>query len=1258
MKMKKTTKKLIIAAVSFLMSVILIGGATYAYITLSTRPEVKEADVVVGGNGALEIALSSSDHLDELKSNGMTDSAEWSARASTVEDRNLMWGNVVDLSSEEYGLQDLILKPGLLNVNGGIVGKNPVAFPIFGKDGRVSETSSRSLVGVFDPLTRNYLSDDQSLYGVRFAGRNSSTELWAHFYEENGRINEQLKEVFSNIHQAAYILYGLGAEEDPCYTFGLARSIKDSCLELRELVYNFKEDFKLAYPESELDVGLFDDVCDLLDATYEVFNDSLTSHINVGDDYVIEARVLRHILTPLVGDLTITEREWTGGAGISYEGRYFTFGEGSALRLLSNREDYPAGYEALPGGGNGTVYYTCDASVIRAGSVGSNWVPNISRRYSFLSDGGYSYSGTNLGISESGQIYGERISDIEDRLTDLYVSYSTNAVQIFRTELDAAYDLIIAHALSQAEGTDDGTYGMDVVRALFSNRYSGISVTKSTLSNLYSICSDSLNAYLHDGELHDSALDSNYEDILAEAHETGRLTDKEYEDALNCLSEINRLFAADEETGSAAENLLLSYPGCIRPAEEYSSYSDIPEDALWFRYDSSARVYRVYREQRDYLTYEEMEGLLSCFIDLDQVTVDGRTRDELPAYLSEKMDAYHDAVLEKVNLGTALENAESFSLSTTVGYSGDSVAYSLMLLARDGYVFKDFVFGNTYDRSTGLLLSISESRDYESRVLNSLARGIGHFAEHSVSAGYSSDNTGMSYCDGIEYADNGKIAFSGKLSYSPTESYYPFLVLHHDAPIYESDRALAYETARALYELCAADAYAAFDASAGGAQTTLMNAFEKYISYRLNGSNITFSAGEIEEMLDALLSMRAVYEKMLLTFDELTVMVASSEDTPRDVYRAVMREPNRSNKILILSYSCPQLMDLFAYRVCSSTEGCYESIDVVIDIIRSHGTDSAIPVNELDTAFSYLFYNVNINDIPIEEYLLYLNEGKVPYYANIDDSGYSLHFWEANQTGEIRDYGLVINIYSSILSPALGYLSDFAPNWGENKYILMTGEQSITIAAGSEDAVTVGGLSATYITGDYGEYDDGLLHPWSNAIDYSLQNTPSSDMINSGVDPEMHYHITDVYSFAVDLLFRTNAADAGLVLQTNATGRIDGYDSATLPELQGEGSTITIDNEAMADAVTVVFADTLTREVVATAHADAYGNLIVDGEENGYITALTKNKVRAITAWVYLDITKVSAADFDTASIGRLKLNLQFKTDEHLVPATGEEIKR
>ena len=165
-------------------------------------------------------------------------------------------------------------------------------------------------------------------------------------------------------------------------------------------------------------------------------------------------------------------------------------------------------------------------------------------------------------------------------------------------------------------------------------------------------------------------------------------------------------------------------------------------------------------------------------------------------------------------------------------------------------------------------------------------------------------------------------------------------------------------------------------------------------------------------------------------------------------------------------------------------------------------------------------------------------------------------------------------------------------------------------------------------------------------------------MINSGVDPEMHYHITDVYSFAVDLLFRTNAADAGLVLQTNATGRIDGYDVATLPELQGEGSTITIDNEAMADAVTVVFADTLTREVVATAHADAYGNLKVDGEENGYITALTKNKVRAITAWVYLDITKVSAADFDTASIGRLKLNLQFKTDEHLVPATGEEIKR
>lgn len=138
---KQVTGKLMAAISMLLVSAILMCLTSYAWFILSTAPEVSNLKTTAGANGALEIALQSTNEAG----NGRADitsavGSSHAKNAATVS--NTYWGNVVDLT-EGYGLDNIQLYPSRLKLNP--VGDSYTVdtgsilqVPQFGQDGRVT----------------------------------------------------------------------------------------------------------------------------------------------------------------------------------------------------------------------------------------------------------------------------------------------------------------------------------------------------------------------------------------------------------------------------------------------------------------------------------------------------------------------------------------------------------------------------------------------------------------------------------------------------------------------------------------------------------------------------------------------------------------------------------------------------------------------------------------------------------------------------------------------------------------------------------------------------------------------------------------------------------------------------------------------------------------------------------------------------------------------------------------------------------------
>lgn len=164
-KRKQDIKTKLMAAIAMLLvSSIMMVSSTYAWFTLSTAPEVTGINTAVGANGNLEIAL--------LPKDGQTSSITSEVGDSTkaIEEKNVTWGNLVDLSdSTVYGLDQITLFPSALNLTDvGTLEEAMLKTPTYGADGRPSELLANTVTGYFDKVAGNFAPNDD--YGVRAIG--------------------------------------------------------------------------------------------------------------------------------------------------------------------------------------------------------------------------------------------------------------------------------------------------------------------------------------------------------------------------------------------------------------------------------------------------------------------------------------------------------------------------------------------------------------------------------------------------------------------------------------------------------------------------------------------------------------------------------------------------------------------------------------------------------------------------------------------------------------------------------------------------------------------------------------------------------------------------------------------------------------------------------------------------------------------------------------------------------------------------------
>lgn len=155
--------KLISAIAMLLVATIMLVSSTYAWFTLSTKPEVSGISTAVGANGALEMLLATKDA-----------DGQWVFGTGEVgnlgpAERNKHWGNLVDLSLEEYGAGEIVLYPSILNLTdtGALNTGAPIRTPEYGADGRVEQTTPGGMFATYNTGKSGFLDDG---YGFRAMG--------------------------------------------------------------------------------------------------------------------------------------------------------------------------------------------------------------------------------------------------------------------------------------------------------------------------------------------------------------------------------------------------------------------------------------------------------------------------------------------------------------------------------------------------------------------------------------------------------------------------------------------------------------------------------------------------------------------------------------------------------------------------------------------------------------------------------------------------------------------------------------------------------------------------------------------------------------------------------------------------------------------------------------------------------------------------------------------------------------------------------
>lgn len=146
---KKNNKTKLISSIAMLLvATIMVVTSTYAWVVLSTAPEVTEITTTVGANGALEIKLNIPDDAS---------------------DKNSVFRNIVEFTNSKYGLDKITLLPSMPSDD---FANNYLLIPEYGYDGLITGNGAGSYVGSLEDDGKFYQNDGT---GVRVVGTATGT---------------------------------------------------------------------------------------------------------------------------------------------------------------------------------------------------------------------------------------------------------------------------------------------------------------------------------------------------------------------------------------------------------------------------------------------------------------------------------------------------------------------------------------------------------------------------------------------------------------------------------------------------------------------------------------------------------------------------------------------------------------------------------------------------------------------------------------------------------------------------------------------------------------------------------------------------------------------------------------------------------------------------------------------------------------------------------------------------------------------------
>ncbi|MBR5289593.1 MAG: hypothetical protein IKU28_01215 [Erysipelotrichaceae bacterium] len=155
-------EKLATAGLLFLMSAVMLTTASFAWITLSVAPEVSNISTTIVGNGNLEIALVTSDENGLAK---LPEASQVGDSNKNLVEKNITWGNLINLNDNSYGLNKIVLRPATLNTSSTL--DSPLRAVEYSKDGRIQTMNYDFSYSNYDIEEEKFVIDSITEYGVR-----------------------------------------------------------------------------------------------------------------------------------------------------------------------------------------------------------------------------------------------------------------------------------------------------------------------------------------------------------------------------------------------------------------------------------------------------------------------------------------------------------------------------------------------------------------------------------------------------------------------------------------------------------------------------------------------------------------------------------------------------------------------------------------------------------------------------------------------------------------------------------------------------------------------------------------------------------------------------------------------------------------------------------------------------------------------------------------------------------------------------------